>query len=170
MRDVRARPACRPRTRPPSGGRGGSSRAPPPCARARRAAPAAWRATARAPRPAPTRPPAGARPAATRAAAVARPAARAGRPSAPRRRARARGGRARPGASTPRLGDLGALGDRRPRLAQVGEQVHDAVDRLRVALEVRLDQLALAEEVDQPEVLRDLAVAHVERPVELVDD
>src|SRR6266496_5533540 len=57
-----------------------------------------------------------------------------------------------------------------PALAQIREQAPDTVQPLRLRVHVRVVELALAEEVDRPQPERDLAVAHVEREQQLVED
>src|SRR6476646_2228230 len=70
-----------------------------------------------------------------------------------------------------RSGGRALDGELLPALAQVGEKPDDLVDVAGVALQVRLDEVALAEEVDRPQPCGDVAaLRHVERDVQLVDD
>ena len=60
--------------------------------------------------------------------------------------------------------------DLRPGLAQLAEQAGDLVDAHGVALDARLDEARLAEDVDGLQAVGDLAGVHVERGEQLVDD
>src|SRR5205814_1735955 len=110
-------------------------------------------------------------PAASPGARPAGPRAPRRRPSGPRRRGSPRDARA-PAAARRRSCDLALVAGREdlPALAQLGEQPAHAFEPLGLAIDVRVVELALAEEVDRPQPDRDLAVAHVEREQQLVED
>src|SRR6185312_7096859 len=107
-----------------------------------------------------------------RSARRGRPRARRPRRTGPLQRARARARSCRRAAHrAPVKPGSSLLLDRRPGVAQLTEHRADPVDLGRIAIEPRLEQIALAEHVDRLQAGRDLAsLLHVQHLAEVQED